>query len=85
MRTELVTTLKRQASELLSDLARDREPIMITQHGRPSAYLIDVETFELQQRRTEFLEAVARGERDVAEGRVVSHEEAKKRLARWLD
>lgn len=85
MRTELVTTLKRQATELLSDLARDREPIMITQHGRPSAYLIDVETFERQQRRSEFLEAVARGERDVAEGRVVSHEEAKKRLARWLD
>lgn len=70
---------------MLSDLARDREPIMITQHGRPSAYLVDVETFELQQRRTEFLEAIARGERDVVEGRVVSHEEAKKRLARWLD
>ena len=33
MRSELVTTLKRQATELLSDLERDREPILITQHG----------------------------------------------------
>jgi len=85
MRTELVTTLKRQATELLSDLERDREPIMITQHGRPSAYLIDVESFEMQQRRLEILEGIARGEKDVAEGRVVSHEEAKRRLSKWLD
>ena len=33
MRTELVTTLKRQATELLSDLERSKEPILITQHG----------------------------------------------------
>jgi prevent-host-death family protein len=85
MRTELVTTLKRQASELLSDLERDREPIMITQHGLPSAYLVDVESFEMQQRRLEILEGIARGERDIAEGKVVSHTEAKRRLTKWLD
>jgi prevent-host-death family protein len=84
MRTELVTTLKRQAAELLSDLARDREPIMITQHGLPSAYLVDVETFELQQRRMELLEAIACGERAIAEGRVLSHAEVVERMAKWL-
>jgi prevent-host-death family protein len=46
MRTELVTTLKRKATELLSALERDREPILITQHGLPSAYLVDVQTYE---------------------------------------
>ena len=85
MRAELVTTLKRRATELIDEVSREKEPIMITRHGLPSAYLIDVETFEWQQRRIELLEAIARGERDVAEGRVVSHEQAKKRLAKWLD
>ena len=47
MRTELVTTLKRQATELLSDIERHKEPILITQHGLPSAYLVDVETYQL--------------------------------------
>ncbi len=37
MRTGLVTTLKRKATELLADLKKDREPILITQHGLPSA------------------------------------------------
>lgn len=84
MRTELVTTLKRQATELLSDIERDREPILITQHGLPSAYLLDVETYELMEQRMAILEGIARGEQAVAEGRVVSHAQAKKRLARWL-
>ncbi|MEO7657986.1 MAG: type II toxin-antitoxin system Phd/YefM family antitoxin [Pyrinomonadaceae bacterium] len=84
MRTELVTTLKRQASELLSDLDRDREPIMITQHGLPSAYLVDVETYELQQRRMAILEGIARGERAAVESRVLSQEEVEKRMTKWL-
>jgi prevent-host-death family protein len=84
MRTELVTTLKRQATDLLAELDRDKEPILITQHGLPSAYLIDVESYELQQRRMAVLEGIARGEMAVAEGRVLTHAQAKARMARWL-
>jgi prevent-host-death family protein len=85
MRTELVTTLKRHATELIADIERDKEPIMITQHGLPAAYLVDIETFELQQRRMAILEGIARGEKDIAEGRVYSHEEVKRKLSKWLD
>jgi prevent-host-death family protein len=84
MRTELVTTLKRQATELLADLERSRQPILITQHGLPSAYLVDVETYELMQQRMNVLEGIARGEQAVSEGRVLTHDQAKARLARWL-
>lgn len=84
MRTELVTTLKRKATELLADLERHREPILITQHGVPSAYLVDVETYENLQRRMTLLEGIARGEKAIEEGRTLSHAEAKKRMARWL-
>ncbi|MEN4902926.1 type II toxin-antitoxin system Phd/YefM family antitoxin [Luteimonas sp. TWI1437] len=84
MRTELVTTLKRQATELLSDIERDRQPILITQHGLPSAYLVDVESYERMQQRMSILEGIARGEQAIAEGRVASHDQAKARLARWL-
>ena len=84
MRTELVTTLKPQATELLSDLERDKAPILITQHGLPSAYLVDVESYQLMQQRMAVLEGIARGEQAIAEGRVKTHAQARKRLARWL-
>jgi prevent-host-death family protein len=84
MRTELVTTLKRRATELLDRLERDREPVLITQHGAPSAYLVDVEGYEALQRRVAVLEGIARGERAVEQGRVVTHAKARARMARWL-
>jgi prevent-host-death family protein len=84
MRSALVTTLKRQATELLDELERTREPILITQHGVPSAYLVDVDSYRELQERMAVLEGIARGERALEEGRVVSHATAKKRMARWL-
>jgi prevent-host-death family protein len=84
MRTELVTTLKRKATDVISQLASDQEPVLITQHGLPAAYLIDVQMYEGMQRRLTLLEGIARGEKAILEKRVVSHREAKQRMARWL-
>ena len=85
MRTELVTTLKRKATDLIERLAEDREPVLITQHGTPTAYLVDVDTFSEMRRKLALLEGIARGEKAFQEGRIVTHAEAKKRLSRWLD
>jgi prevent-host-death family protein len=84
MRTELVTALKRKATEIIAGLEQDQEPILITQHGRPAAYLVNVETYEALNRRISLLEGIARGERAIEEGRFLSHADAKKRMARWL-
>jgi prevent-host-death family protein len=84
MKTELVTTLKRKATDLLAELDRDKEPILITQHGVPSAYLVDVESYERLQARMNLLEGIARGERAIEEGRTLTHDDAKAKLSRWL-
>ena len=84
MKVELVTTLKRKATKILGDLAEDHEPVLITQHGRPAAYLLDVETFESIQVRIKLLEGIARGEKAIEDGRTLSHAQAKKRMNRWL-
>lgn len=84
MRTELVTTLKRKATEIIAALESDQAPVLITQHGKPAAYLLAVEAFDDLNRRLGILEGIARGERAIEDGRVVTHAEAKKRMARWL-
>jgi len=84
MRTELVTTLKRKAKELLAELHRKKEAILITQHGLPSAYLVDVESYEKLMECMSLLEGIARGEQAVHDGRTLPHKEARARMSRWL-
>jgi prevent-host-death family protein len=84
MQTALVTTLKRKATKMIAELNKKRQPVLITKHGRPAAYLVDVETFTGLNRRLAMLEGIARRERALREERFVSHAQAKKRIAQWL-
>lgn len=84
MKTELVTTLKRKATEVIANMANDPEPVLITQHGLPAAYLVKVDMFDAMRERMKILEGIARGEKAILEKRLVSQAQAKKRLARWL-
>jgi prevent-host-death family protein len=84
MKTELVTTLKRRATEIIADLQSERDPILITQHGKPAAYLVDVASYDELNRRLSVVEGIALGEQAMREGRVRSQSEAKRRLSKWL-
>ena len=84
MKVELVTTLKRQATKILSDLHVSKEPVLITEHGQPSAYLVDVEDYEFTQQRLKILEGIARGEAAIVENRVFDQQEAKEKMNKWL-
>lgn len=84
MKTELVTTLKRKATQILADLHESKEPVLITEYGQPSAYLVDVDDYEYMQNRMQILEGIARGETAILEGRTFSHIEAKKVMGKWL-
>jgi prevent-host-death family protein len=84
MKVELVTNLKRQATRILADLHASKEPVLITEHGQPSAYLVDVQDYEFLQRRLALLEGLSKGERAILEGRTTNHEKAKERMQKWL-
>ncbi len=84
MKVELVTSLKRQTTKILADLHDTKEPVLITEHGKPSAYLVDVDDYQFMQKRLAILEGIARGERAISEGKSLSHDEAKDKMSKWL-
>lgn len=49
-----------------------------------AACLVDVETYDTLQQRIGLLEGIARGEKVIEDGRVVTHARAKQRMSRWL-
>ena len=84
MKIELVTTLKRQATKILAELHDSKEPVLITEHGQPSAYLVDVQGYEMMKDRMEILDGIAKGETAVLENRIYTQAEAKVKMGKWL-
>jgi antitoxin YefM len=72
-----VATFVRQVSDT-------RRPMVLTQHGRGVAVLVDIREFEAMRERLALLEDIAIAQAQVAAGKVVPHEEAKARVLKKL-
>jgi prevent-host-death family protein len=78
-----ITDMKRQGGRVLEALRADRSPMVITEHGRAAAVLMDIASYEAMTRRYEILKGIEAGEQDIAAGRTLSWEEAKVELRKW--
>lgn len=75
-----ISYLKANAAEVLTQLAEQREPMVITQNGEAKAVIQDVASYEQTQETLALLKLLALGQRDVAEGRVKPAREVVARL-----
>lgn len=83
MTTHLVTTLKREATKILREVKKSKLPVLITEYGKPAAYLIDAQVFIDTQEKIAILEKIARGEKAIQDKRVISHSTAQKMMKKW--
>jgi prevent-host-death family protein len=81
---EPVTVLKSRSADLIRRTRRTRQPVVITQHGKPTAVLQDIDTYQQQRETLLLLMAITQGERDYREGRVISDAAAKRHFTRLL-
>jgi prevent-host-death family protein len=65
-----ITYLKANAAEVLSQVAEQRVPFVITQNGEAKAVLQDVASFEETQETLALLKLLALGQQDVEAGRL---------------
>jgi prevent-host-death family protein len=65
-----ISYLKANAAEVLTQLAENREPLVITQNGEAKAVLQDLASFEETQETLALLKVLALGQQDVEAGRV---------------
>lgn len=79
-RIKSISYLKANAAEVVRDLAEQREPLVITQNGEAKAVIQDVVSYESTQETLALLKILALGNRQIAEGRVVSAVEVIGRL-----
>lgn len=65
-----ISYLKANAAEVLTHLAEQREPMIITQNGEAKAVLQDVASYEETQETLALLKILALGNQEVAAGQI---------------
>lgn len=65
-----ISYLKANAAEVLLQLAKQREPLLITQNGKARAVIQDVASFEETQETLALLKILALGNQEIEAGKV---------------
>ena len=69
-----ITDLRQDATGIVKRAAISRQPVFITQRGRAAAVMVSMETYEHTQHELELLRLLARGEREMEEGKGYSRD-----------
>jgi prevent-host-death family protein len=63
-----ISDLRQDAAGVIKRAALSREPVFITQRGRPAAVMVDTQTYERTQHQLEILQLLARGTAEIEAG-----------------
>jgi prevent-host-death family protein len=75
-----VTEFRANTSAVLDQVHATKRPVILTQHGRSAAVLMDVEVYEGLLDEVALLRAVRSGEQEMLQGDVVPHDEVETRV-----
>jgi prevent-host-death family protein len=64
-----ITDLRLDAAGVLKRVRASREPVFITQRGRATAVMVSAEEYERAEHDREILMLLARGEKEIREGK----------------
>jgi prevent-host-death family protein len=79
-RIKPISYLKAHASEIVRNLSREREPLIITQNGEAKVVIQDIASYEQTQEMMALLKILALGNRQIEEGKVEPASEVIRRL-----
>jgi prevent-host-death family protein len=75
-----ISYLKAHASEIVRNIGKQQEPLIITQNGEAKAVVQDIESYEKTQETMALLKILALGSRQIEEGKVQPAADVIKRL-----
>ncbi|OPY67315.1 MAG: hypothetical protein A4E57_02377 [Syntrophorhabdaceae bacterium PtaU1.Bin034] len=63
-----ISDLRQNASDVIKDVSKTRQPVFITQRGRAAAVMVSMEAYEETQREMDILRLLAKGEKEIEAG-----------------
>ena len=82
-----VSEFRKNAASFIDRIQKEKRSIVLTQHGKSAAVLVDVSEYQRMVDKLDKMEDLLEAERQIARGEVFSHDEAKEKinenLAKW--
>jgi len=79
-----VSYVKDHTMEILEYVENSRTPIVITHDGEARAVIIDIDSYQKTIKAVNLAKLLSFGEKDIKNGNLISHDDAKKIFERTL-
>ncbi len=79
-----ISYFKSHTAEMIRQVGDNKNPIVITQNGEAKAVIIDIDSYQNLINAVNLMKIISIGDRDIKNGKIVSHEEVKKRAEKLL-
>ena len=80
-----LSEFRRNSAQFISKLKKENRTIVLTQHGKSAAVLVDVASYQRMLDKLELMEELLEAERQINTGDLISHEDAKDQILKNLD
>jgi prevent-host-death family protein len=79
-----ISYVKAHTTEVVRNVGETKSPIIITQNGEAKAVIIDIESYQKTLNAINLAKLLSFSEKDLRNGNIVTHEEAKKRFEKTI-
>lgn len=79
-----LSKLRSDPAAILRQTREECRPVVITERGKPTAVIMNVDAYERQQEKIALMEAVLAGEKDLEEGRSKTLDQVYQQTRQWL-
>lgn len=79
-----VSLFRMDPASVFRQVRQNQRPVVVTERGKPTVVIVDVDAYERQKEKMELMEAVLEGEKDFREGRSKTLNQVFRETRRWL-
>lgn len=81
---EPLSEFRKKSADFIKRLKKEKQPIILTQHGKSAAVLMDVSEFERFTKKLEMLEDLLEAKQQVDQGKTYTMDQARERIEKHL-
>jgi prevent-host-death family protein len=79
-----ISYIKSHTAEMIRQVGDNKNPIVITQNGEAKAVILDIDSYQNLINAVNLMKIISIGDRDIKNGKIVSHKDVIARIKKIL-